>query len=116
MQGNNSEILFKNHFKIYLLPKDKIIFERELEKQKIEYYCDIEKQPTFENGIRYLIQDVDREKLDKIFIDNEIIAHTETIQISDYRDVKKAQKLYFKVAAIVIGIVILIMIMESLVK
>jgi hypothetical protein len=116
MKINNPEILFKNHFKIYVLPKDKIIFESELEKQNVEYYCDIENQPMFENGIRYFIQDFDRENLDKIFTENEIIAHTETILISDYRDEKKAQKLYLKVAGIVIGIMILIMIIEWLVK
>ncbi len=116
MQVNNPEILFKNHFKIYVLPKDKITFESELEKQKVEYYCDVESQPMFENGIRYFILDVDREKLDKIFTENEIIAHTEIIQISDYRDEKKAQKLYLIVAGIVIGIIVLIMIIENLVK
>ncbi|HLO72987.1 MAG TPA: hypothetical protein VK164_03545 [Flavobacterium sp.] len=98
------------------MPKDKITFESELEKQKVEYYCDIENQPMFENGIRYFIQDVDRIKLDKIFVENEIIAHTETIQISDYRDGKKAQKLYLKVAGIVLVIMILIVIIDSLVR
>jgi hypothetical protein len=116
MKINNHEILFKNHFKIYVLPKDKIIFESELEKHDVEYYCDIENQPMFENGIRYFIQDFDRKKLDKIFIENEIIAHTETIQISDYRDEKKAQKLYLKAVGIVIVIMILIMIIEKLMK
>lgn len=116
MKINNPEILFKNHFKIYVLPKDKIIFESELEKQKVEYYCNIENQPMFENGIRYFIQDFDRIILDKIFTENGIIAHTETIQILDYRDERKAQKLYFKVAGIVIGLMILIMIIEKLVK
>ena len=116
MKINNPKILFKNHFKIYVLPKDKIIFESELEKQNVEYYCDIENQPMFEHGIRYFIQDFDRKKLDKIFIENEIIAHTDTIQISDYRDVKKAQKLYFRAVGIVIGIMILIMIIEKLMK
>ena len=113
---DNPEILFKNHLKIYVLPKDKITFESELEKQNIEYYCDIENQPMFENGIRYFIQDVDKIKLDKIFTENEIIAHTETIQISDFRDEQKVQKLYLKVAGIVIGIIILVMIIEKLVK
>ena len=70
----------------------------------------------FENGIRYFIQDVDKIKLDKIFTENEIIAHTETIQISDFRDEQKVQKLYLKVAGIVIGIIILVMIIEKLVK
>jgi hypothetical protein len=74
MKIHNHEILFKNHFKIYVLPKDKIIFESELEKQNVEYYCDTENQPMFENGIRYFIQDFDRKKLNKIFVENEIIA------------------------------------------
>jgi hypothetical protein len=51
MKKSNPEIVFKNHFKIYVLLKDKIIFEKELEKQHIEYYCDIEKQPMFESVI-----------------------------------------------------------------
>ncbi|MCL6462835.1 hypothetical protein SAMN05444372_104225 [Flavobacterium micromati] len=116
MNRNNPEILFKNHLKIYVLPKDKIIFECELENQNIQYYCDIENQPMFENGIRYFILQIDRIKLDKIFRENGIIAHTETIPTSDYRDGKKAMKLYLKVGGIVIGIMIIIMIVESLLK
>lgn len=116
MKKNNPEILFKNHFKIYVLLKDKIIFESELEKQNVEYYCDIENQPMFENGIRYFLLDADRQKIDKIFTENEIIAHTETIPTSDYRDGKKAMKLYLKVGGIVLGIMILIMIIERLLK
>jgi len=113
---NNPEILFKAHLKIYVLPKDKIIFEFELENNNIEYYSDIENQPNFENGIRYLILDTDRIKLDKIFTENGIIAHTETIPASDYREGKKAMKLYLKVGGIVVGIMILIMIIESYFK
>ena len=105
MKRNNPEILFKEHLKIYVLPKDKIIFESELENQ-----------PMFESGIRYFILDADRIKLDKIFTENGIIAHTETIPTADYRDGKKAMKLYLKVSAIVVGIMILIMIIESLLK
>ena len=55
MKVNTSKILFENNVKIYVLPKDKIIFESELEKQNIEYYCDIENQPMFESGIRHFI-------------------------------------------------------------
>ena len=116
MNRNNPEILFKEHLKIFVLPKDKIIFESELENQNIEYYCDIENQPMFETGIRYFILDADRIKLDKIFTENGIIAHTETIPTADYRDGKKAMKLYLKASAIVVGIMILIMIIESLLK
>ena len=116
MTKNNPEILFKAHLKIYVLPKDKIIFEFELGNHNIEYYADIENQPNFESGIRYLILDADRIKLDKIFTENGIIALTETIPTSDYRDGKKAMKLYLKVGGIVVGIMILIMIIESYLK
>ena len=114
MKVNTPKILFENNVKIYVLPKDKIIFEIELEKQSIEYYCDIENQPMFESGIRYFIKNDDRIKIDKIFIENKIIANTETIQISDYRDEKKIQKVYLKVAVVVIGIMLLIVLFESL--
>lgn len=116
MLRNNPEILFKSHLKIYVLLKDKITFESELEKNNVEYYCDIENQPITGNGIRYFIKDVDKKKLDKIVIENEIIASTETILISDYRDGKKVQKLYFKVAGIIFAIMILIIIIERIVK
>ncbi|HFG0566811.1 TPA: hypothetical protein ACGFUW_002600 [Flavobacterium psychrophilum] len=114
MKTNTPKILFENNLKIYVLPKDKIIFESELEKQNIEYYCDIEHQPMFESGIRYFIKNDDRIKIDKIFIENEIIANTETIQTSDYRDEKKIQKLYLKITGVVIGIILLIMLIKSL--
>ena len=116
MKGNTPKILFENNLKIYVLPKDKIIFESELEKQKIEYYCDIENQPMFESGIRYFIKNDDRIKIDKIFIENKIIANTETIQTSDYRVGMKIQKVYIKIAGIVIGIMILIMVIERLIN
>ena len=116
MARNNPKILFENHFKIYVLLKDKITFETELENCNIEYYCDQDDQPMLENGIRYFIQDTDKIKIDKIFIENGIIAQTETILISDYRDEKKAMKLYLTIGGIVIGIMILIMIIEELLK
>lgn len=103
MKINTPKILFENNVKIYVLPKDKIIFESELEKQNIEYYCDIENQPMFESGIRYFIRNDDRIKIDKILTENEIIANTETILISDYRDGKKVMNLYLKVGGIIFG-------------
>jgi hypothetical protein len=116
MKSNTPKILFENNLKIYVLPKDKIIFESELEKQNIEYYCDIEKQPMFENGIRYFIKNEDRIKIDNIFTENKIIANTETILTFDYRDEKKIQKVYLKIVGAVIGILLLIMLIESLIR
>jgi len=113
---NNPEILFKEHLKIYVLLKDKIIFESELEKENIEYYCDIENQPMLESNMRYFIKNSDRDIIDKIFIENEIIAETETIQVSDYRDGKKVIKMQLKVGGIALIIMILIIIIEKLSK
>jgi hypothetical protein len=110
MKRENPEVLFQNHYKIYVLFKDKIIFESELENQQIEYYCDIQNQPNFENGIRYFINDYDRVKIDEIFIKNGIIANTETINVFDYRDNKKIISIYLVIS----GIVVLIMILMSL--
>jgi hypothetical protein len=112
----NAGILLENHFKIYVLFKDKIVFESELEKQNIENYCDIENQPNFESGIRYFINESNRVQVDIIFKENKIIASTETIRISDYRDGKKSMSLYFKVTGLVIGITILIMLLEKILK
>ena len=111
---NNPEILFENHLKIFVLLKDKIIFENELEKQNIEYYCDVENQPLIGNEIRYFIRNNDRIKIDKIFVDNQIIAQTETIKISDYRDGKRVMKLYLIATGIAIGIMLLIIVIDHL--
>ncbi|KIA94690.1 hypothetical protein OA93_19585 [Flavobacterium sp. KMS] len=116
MSIENAEILFENHFKIYVLFKDKIVFESELEKKNIKYYCDIENQLNLGSGIRYFINENNRVKVDIIFKENKIIAHTETIMVSDYRDGRKATALYFKVAGIVIGIMILIILFEKMLK
>jgi hypothetical protein len=113
---NNPKILFLNHTKLYILLKDKITFESEMEKRNVDYYCDLKNLTTLENGNRYLIQNIDRIKVDGILIENGIIAETETIQVSDYRDGKKAMNIYLKIAGIVFGIMILIIIIEKIIK
>lgn len=112
MDLNNSDILFQEHMKIYILLKDKIIFETELENQNIEYYCDLENQHLLVDGIRYLILDNDRLKIDKILIENKIIANFETIATSDFTDQRKISNIYLKVSGIVAGIMVLIIIFD----
>jgi hypothetical protein len=116
MQKNNLGILSENHFKIYILLKDKIVFENEVRKQQVKYYCDIENKPMLTRGIRYFIQDRDSITLDKILKENKIIASTESILISDYRDGIKTQRLYFKAAAIVIIILVSIAVIYDLLR
>ncbi|MFC4816799.1 hypothetical protein [Flavobacterium sp. GCM10023249] len=112
MNENNLNIAFENNIKLYVLQKDTILFESELKKQGIEYYCDIDNQVMVDNGIRYIFKATDSIKLDKILMENAIIASTETISIYDYRDAKKAQKLYFKVTGIVLAVMVLLLIIE----
>lgn len=108
----NPKILFEEHLKIYVLLKDKIIFESELAKHNIEYFCDLDNQPDIKNGIRYFIRNIDKEKLDTIFKENGIIASTETILVSDYRDTKKIYSIYLKVTLFVVLIMVLIIIVD----
>ncbi|MEG0851635.1 MAG: hypothetical protein RSH24_17340, partial [Flavobacterium sp.] len=62
--SNSIDIKFQNHFKLYVLLKDKIIFESELNKSNIKYYIDIETQALSDNGIRYFLLDKDQEGID----------------------------------------------------
>jgi len=108
LSKNNFDIKLKEHYKLYVLLKDKIIFESELEKSGIKYYADINEQPTIDSGIRYFLLDSDMQNVDRIVKENGIVANTESNLISDFRDEKKVMKLYVTVAGAVIGIIILI--------
>jgi len=112
----NPKILFEEHLKIYILLKDKIIFENELTRRNIEYFCELNNQPNIEGGIRYFIRNSDREKIDKIIKDNQIIASTETILVSDYRDSKKLYKIYLKLTLIIVLIMSIIIFVDYLKK
>ncbi len=112
MKENSFKIKFEDHFKLYVLLKDKILFETSLIQNGVDFYFE-ENQPIIENGIRYFLRDRDRPKIDEIIIKKEIIASVETISTDDYRDVHKGQKLYFYVAAIVIAIMLIIIFFDS---
>lgn len=74
--------------------KDTIIFEAAMNRKQIPFYSEINEQPDIAEGIRYFILDTDREKVDKLLIENAIIATTETISNYDFRDQKKFYKMY----------------------
>lgn len=111
---NNFDIKFKEHYKLYVLLKDKIIFESELEKSGITYYTNINEQPSIDGGIRYFLLDSDMKKVDRIIKENGIVTNIESNLISDFRDEKKVMKLSIAVAATVIGIVILIVLIAKI--
>ena len=105
MTNESAKLKFENHFKLYVLLKDKILFESELYKNGIDFYFE-EDQPNLSGGTRYFLRDIDRPKIDKIINENEIIGSTETIPSYDYRDEQKVQKVYVIAACIVVGIIL----------
>ena len=115
LSENNFDIKLKEHYKLYVLLKDKIIFESELEKNGIKYYTNINEQPSIDGGIRYFFLDSDMENVDRIILENGIVANTESNLISDFRDEKKVMKLYITVVGVVIGIIILIALIEKII-
>jgi hypothetical protein len=102
LEKKNIYIKQQNHTKLYILPKDQIVFESKLIQNNIAFYSDIDLQPFTDNGIRYFILDSDRQKIDEILKVNTIIASTETISSYDYRDETKIQKIYWLVALIIV--------------
>lgn len=114
LSENNFDIKLKEHYKLYVLLKDKIIFESELQNSGIKYYADINEQPSIDGGIRYFLLDSDMENVDRIITENGIVANTESHLISDFGDQKKIMKLYVVVALAVIGIIILIALIGNL--
>ncbi len=108
------DIKYNSHFKLYVLLKDKIIFENKLNTNGIQFYTNLNEQPEIGGGIRYFLLDSDREKIDKILIESDIIATTETIPIYDYRDQQKIYKVVAIVTLSVIGILILVFTLEYL--
>ena len=109
----SNEVKFKNHFKLGISFKDIIIFESELEKYGIKYYCE-ENEPFISDGVKYFLLDKDREIINQIMLRNDLIASTETIHVSDYREERKIQKLYLKAAILVVIIILLVSFIVSL--
>ena len=106
--ANSPEVKFQEHFKLNVLFKDYIVFENLLLENNIDFYHNSNENSDISDGTLFFLLDKDRVIIDKILIDNEIIASTETIMISDYRVDKKVQKFHFLVYLLVVGLLILI--------
>jgi hypothetical protein len=92
------DIKHRDHFKLTIALKDKIVFETELQKNGISFHIDDNPlAPT-----RYFLLDKDRNRIDGILKENGIIASTDTIAMTDYSDAKKVYKIYLYVAAVVV--------------
>ena len=106
--ANSAEVKFQDHFKLNVLFKDYILFENLLLENNIDFYHNSNENSDISDGTLFFLLDKDRVIIDKILIDNEIIASTETIMISDYRVEKKVKKFHFLVYLLVVGLLILI--------
>ena len=106
--ANSAEVKFQNHFKFNVLFKDYILFENLLLENDIDFYHNSNENSDISDGTLFFLLDKDRIVIDKILIDNEIIASTETIMISDFREERKVQKFHFLVYLIIILILVLI--------
>ncbi|WP_291107195.1 hypothetical protein [Flavobacterium sp. UBA6195] len=114
--ANSAEVKFQDHFKLNVLFKDYILFENLLLENDIDFYHNSNENSDISNGTLFFLLDKDRVIIDKILIDNEIIASTETILMSDYREETKVQKFYFSVFLIVVGLLILVIFIVDLFK
>lgn len=110
--ANSSTVKFNNHFKLYILFKDNIIFESELIKNNIDYFLDNNQVGSLEQ-LRYFLLDNDRLKIDEILNKESIVASVESLDIIDYKQVKKVQFIYLKVAVIVALLFVLITLIVS---
>ena len=106
--ANSPKVKFQEHFKLNVLFKDYILFENLLLENNIDYYHNSNENSDISDGTYFFLLDKDRIIIDQLLIDNEIIASTETIMISDYRVEKKVQKFHFLVYLLVGGLLILI--------
>lgn len=93
---NNPSVKYQNHFKLEVLFKDKLLFESELYENGIQYHLE---KSTY---TRYFLLDKDRLQIDDIIKRTGITVSTETIQMTDYSDVQKINKLYLYIALAVI--------------
>lgn len=105
---NSAEVKFQNHFKLNVLFKDYILFENLLLENNIDFYHNSNENSDISDGTLFFLLDKDRVIIDQLLVDNEIIASTETILMSDYREERKVQKFHFLVYLIIILILVLI--------
>ena len=95
---NTIQVKYQNHFKLYIQFKDNIPFENELINKNLNYYRDEKSIINF----RYFILDEDRQTIDLILKNNNIIGNIESLPIQDFEQEKKIQSIYLKVVIIVI--------------
>lgn len=96
--NNTIEIKFRDHFRLNIPFKDKILFEAALYEKNIPFHVDDNPMAL----TRYFLLDEDRGRIDAVLIETGIIAGTDTIRMNDYGDSKKVHKVYLYVAIVVV--------------
>ncbi|WP_139854937.1 hypothetical protein [Aequorivita sinensis] len=113
--NENFYIKHQDHLKLYVLLKDKINFENAMTRKQLPFYSEVKEQAFLDGGIRYFILETDRQKVDSLLIENDIVASTETILNQDFRDIKKFYKVYAWVAVSIVVLIVLALIIEFIV-
>ena len=108
----NLDITKHDHFKLYILSEDRFTFESELQNHEIEFYTNSEEQVHSSHSIRYYLKDADRVKIDNIISKNEISSGLESTGLNKF---EYNNKLIVRLILIIIGIVALILIIDSII-
>lgn len=115
MDEDNFDIKLKEHYKLYVLLKDQIIFENELKKRGIRYYSNINEQSSIDGGLRYFFLDIDMQRIDQLLIETGIVATTESLMITDFSFQKNISKMLILVIGVFLGITILVVIIGKII-
>ena len=105
--GNTVDVKLQNHFKLYILFKDYMAFENELQKKNINYCVDYNQANI--QKYRYFLLHKDKEIIDLILKEN-------NLYIQGFLQMKKGQSLYFKVALVVVILFVLITLLVDFFK
>lgn len=108
------DLKHKDHYTLYVLLKDKTAFESALRKNGIVWHSDFSNQDNIDGGIRYFLPEADMHQIDRIIIENGIVASKETPLITEYTNRKKTMKIYLTVAVAVLVLLLLMVLIEFL--
>lgn len=103
--NNSIEIKFRNHFRLNIPFKDKILFEATLYEKNIPFHLDDNPMAL----TRYFFLDEDRDRVNRVLKEIEVVASTDTIKMTDYADARKINKMYLFVVIIIIMFTIVLL-------
>jgi len=105
MESETFDINFQDHFKLYVLFKDIIVFEHELQLKHVSFHVD-PGEAFLKNERRYFLLEKDQFTINEIIKKKGIVASTETITMTDYTDVRKVNTLLLYIVVVVVVLLI----------